>query len=235
MDPRYKSPTTTLVDVDLDDEFRDLTTFTRGVVWLLRVGAGLAALALWSEWLQLGLLSRTFTQAEGVANDRREQMIAAAAFLVMVATIIIFGRWIVLAHRNLSALGARYLEFRPGWAVGFFFIPILNWWKPYQAMRSLWRSSRNVHRPELEDSTWVLPTWWTLWIIWSLQGNATFRMQGARTIQGLTELTVAEIFGHSIYLVLCLVASLVVARIWRAQAHQRDSPEEAPQGFADAT
>jgi hypothetical protein len=237
MDPRYKSPTTAVADHGADDEFRDLTTLTAVVVWLLRIGAALAVLSLWSSWLQLDLLSRPFTRAEGAVNDHRELMVGGAVSVLMIVTIVIFGRWIVLAHRNLPALGAQHLEFRPGWAVGYFFIPVLNWWKPYQAMRSLWQSSRSVQRPELQDSPWILPAWWTLWVVWSLQGNVTWRMQsGAQTVEGLALLTRIELFGHSLYLLLCIAASLVVARIWQAQAAQRENPEryEPAKGFADA-
>jgi hypothetical protein len=235
MDPRYKSPTTTVADHDAEHGFRDLTTLTTVLVWVLRIGAALALLSLWSSWLQLELLSTEFSPGDGAANDRREALVAGATGIVMLATIIIFGRWIVLAHRNLPALGAQSLDVRPGWAVGFFFIPILNWWKPYQAMRSLWRSSHSVHNPEIQDSTWVLPTWWALWVIWSLLGNATWRMQGgARTISGLTSLTQTELVASSLYLLVCVVASVMVSRIWDAQAQQRENPETAPRGFADA-
>jgi Domain of unknown function (DUF4328) len=236
MDPRYKSPTTAVIDHDAEHEFRDLTTLTTVLVWMLRIGAALALLSLWSSWLQLELLSTEFSPDAGAANDRREGLVAGAAGIVMLATIIVFGRWIVLAHRNLPAMGAQHLEVRPGWAVGFFFIPILNWWKPYVAMRSLWRSSRSVHRPEIQDNTWVLPTWWGLWVSWSLLGNATWRMQGnARTITALTSLTQVELVASSLYLLVCVVASMMVSQIWNAQAQQRENPEAAPQGFADAS
>lgn len=234
MDPRYKSPTTAIADHDAEHAFRDLTTFTTLVVWMPRIGAGLAVLSLWSSWLQLELLSTPFSPEQGTANDRREALVAGASGIVMLATIIVFGRWIVLAHRNLPALGAQHLEFRPGWAVGYFFIPILNWWKPYQAMRSLWRNSHSVRHPDAQDTTWILPTWWALWVIWSLHGNVSWRMQSrAQTIDDFTAVTQFEVAGSILYLIVCLIASLLVARIWQAQAQQRDNPEEAPHGFAD--
>jgi hypothetical protein len=236
MDPRYKTPSAAVVDVDADEEFRDLTRFTNVLVWMLRIGAALAVLSLWSGWLQLDLLSRTFSPAEGTANDQREQMVNGAVSLLMLATFVVFGRWIVLAHRNLPAMGAQYLEFRPGWAVGWFFIPIANIWKPYQAMRSLWRSSHSVYRPEIQESTWLLPTWWTLWLISSFIGNATMRMQvSAHSVEEFVALTRMSIAQDVVRILLCIVASLLVARTWKAQAAQHDNPEEfePSKGFAD--
>jgi hypothetical protein len=236
MDPRYKSPDTEVIDQE-EHEFRDLTTFTTALVWMLRIGAGLALLSFWSSWLQLDLLSGEFTPEEGAANDQREAMIGGAFGIFLLATFCTFGRWIVLAHRNLPALGAQHLDVRPGWAVGFFFIPVLNLWKPYQAMRSLWRSSHSVHRPESQESTWVLPTWWTVWLISSSLGNATWRMQlrSGNTIRELTQLTQVQFVEAGVDVLLWIVASILVSRVWQAQARQRENPEDAPRGFADTT
>ena len=170
MDPHYQVPAANL-DRDEDSSFRDLGRFTSTLQWMLRAGALLAAVSLLSSWMQLDLLSRSFTEEEGAANDQREAFVSGVAFLLLIATFIVFGRWIVLAHRNLTGLGARYVEFTPGWAVGWFFIPVASLWKPYQAMRMLWRYSCSVNRPEIQETHVVLPVWWTLWIISLMPGK----------------------------------------------------------------
>lgn len=236
MDPRYKSPTAEVVDAEVDGDFRDLTRFTSVLVWMLRVGVVLAVLSLWSSWLQLDLLSRPYTEAEGTANDMREASVAGLAGVLMLATICVFGRWIVLAHRNLPALGAQYLEYRPGWALGWFFIPILNLWKPFQAMRSLWKYSFSVHKPDLQDSTWVLPVWWTLWLISSFLGNFMWRSSmREQTIDALAVSTQVSIANCFVDIFLYFVAAILVGRIWKAQESQHENPGEfAPaKGFAD--
>ena len=233
MDPRYKSPTAQVVDTEADEDFRDLTRFTSVLVWMLRAGALIAVLNLWSSWMQLDLLSGPFTEAEGSANDMREASVAGLTGLLVLATLIVFGRWIVLAHRNLPALGAQYLEYRPGWAVGWFFIPILNLWKPFQAMRSLWQYSHSVHKPDLQDSTWVLGVWWALWLIHSFIGN--FSLNTTHTIDALTITTQVAIVDCVVYIFLCVVAAILVDRIWKAQEAQHENPGEfdPAKGFAD--
>jgi hypothetical protein len=236
MDPRYKSPTAAVVDREAEDEFRDLTKITAALVWMLRIGAILGLTTVWSSWLQLDLLSGAFTPEQGAANDQREGLVGGANGLLMIATFFVFGRWIVVAHRNLPALGAQYLEFRPGWAVGWFFIPIANLWKPFQAMRSLWRSSHSAHRPDIQDSTWILPTWWTLWLISSFLGNITWRLQmSAKGTQDFITLTSYSLVEGVVHTVLCIVASILVTRTWQAQETQRANPEEfePDKGFAD--
>ena len=41
---------------------------------------------------------------------------------------------------NLEPQG---MKFSPGWSVGFYFIAILGFWKPYQAMKEIWQASKN--------------------------------------------------------------------------------------------
>jgi len=236
MDPRYKSPTAAVIDPGAADDFRDLSTFTTALTWMLRAGAALAVVGLWSSASQLEMLSREFTQTEGAANAQRVVAVAGGTVLLRVVTFFVFGRWIVLAHRNLDALGAHYLEYRPGWAVGWFFIPIANLWKPFQAMRSLWRNSHSVHRADIQQDTWVLPAWWTLWLIFLVMGNISQSV--SRNAQGIDDyraITLAALAGGVVDVLLCAVASILVTRTWRAQDAQRESPEryEPPRGFAD--
>ena len=234
MDPHYQVPAANL-DRDEDPSFRDLGRFTSTLQWMLRAGALLAAVSLLSSWMQLDLLSRSFTEEEGAANDQREAFVSGVAFLLLIATFIVFGRWIVLAHRNLTGLGARYVEFTPGWAVGWFFIPVASLWKPYQAMRMLWRYSCSVNRPEAQETHVVLYAWWTLWIISLCLGNILLRMTlQAKTLEELTLLTRFNIANSVVDVVQYSVAVILVGRIWQAQLAQRENPEVVPTGFADA-
>lgn len=234
MDPRYKSPDARVDELDAH-EFRDLEILTNSLKWLLRAGVLLAVFSLISSYMQLELLQRPFTDAEGEANDMRERAIGIVTWLTMIATMIIFGRWIVLAHRNVQALGATYVEFTPGWALGWFFIPIANLWKPYQAMRSLWQYSSNVHDAKHVEPIWVLPVWWTLWLLSTVVGNALARLTlKARTLDDFIVSTKVAIFACLFDVALYAVASVLVWRIWEAQRKQKDHPAETqPGGFAN--
>ncbi len=236
MDPRYKSPTAN-VDLEAEDNFRDLESFTNVLKWMLWIGALFWAFGILSAILQLQLLSGSFTQEQGSVNDLREAAVGGFNSLFMLVTIVVFGRWIVLAHRNLPALGARVLEIEPGWAVGWFFVPLVNLWFPYQGMRFLWRASHSVQRPELQDSTWVLPVWWGLWIAFLyLPAAASVAARQAYGVDGLMVMTQWEIVNRLVNAALYIVASLVVTRIWEAQRTQHENPREfdpAP-GFADS-
>jgi hypothetical protein len=97
---------------------------------------------------------------------------ALIASLVLGA--ISFGMWMSRASHNVRALGHTSLQISPAYGVGSFFIPILNLWKPYQAMQEIWRASladRNgswLSTPPGE----VVKGWWGAWVAAGLAGRA---------------------------------------------------------------
>lgn len=221
MDPRYKSPETHLLQNDTDD-FRDLTRHTTILGWLLLAGAVCAMLAVWSNALQVQLLSDPFTVQEAQANDLRERAISRSVLVVTLACFVVFGRWIVLAHRNLTGLGAKELDVTPGAALGWFFVPFANLWKPYQAMRTLWNASHDPAQWPHAQAHVLLVIWWTLWIVSSVIGSVLFRATlNATTIPALREATWAVIINSIIDIPQYIVAWLLVRKIWDAQVAQR--------------
>lgn len=80
--------------------------------------------------------------------------------------------WIIpnLSNRNARALGATGMELTPGWAIGWYFVPVATLWKCYQALKEAFKASH----PDFADN-WreaprpsILPRWWTLWVIATL-------------------------------------------------------------------
>jgi Domain of unknown function (DUF4328) len=68
-------------------------------------------------------------------------LICICSLICFLFTTVFFCMWLHRAHRNLPSLGAEDLKFTPGWAVGWFFIPIMNIYRPLQAVREVWRGS----------------------------------------------------------------------------------------------
>ena len=74
--------------------------------------------------------------------------------------------WIYRVHSNLAALGARNLTFTTEWAVGWWFIPIIHLFRPYQVVSEIWRGSdpggSDEMMPELASPSTLLGWWWAL-------------------------------------------------------------------------
>jgi hypothetical protein len=102
------------------------------------------------------------TLDEARSSDQRVGIVALVAVGLFVATGVAWLMWQHRAQRNLHRLGVAGLAFTPGWAVGWWFVPVANLFKPFQAMRELWRASR----ADVEDAffagarTWIVLAWW---------------------------------------------------------------------------
>ncbi|KAF0092921.1 MAG: hypothetical protein E1N59_3319 [Puniceicoccaceae bacterium 5H] len=75
---------------------------------------------------------------------------------------IFFLLWVYRAQLNLRFLGARDRDFSPGWAVGWFFIPLANLVKPFEMMTQLAERSR---APSMPSRPWrqmgaLILFWW---------------------------------------------------------------------------
>jgi hypothetical protein len=96
-------------------------------------------------------------------------------FLVNLATIFLFCRFVYRAMRNLDLSKAAGELMPPAWAVIYNFIPILNLWKPHQAMRQIWRSSQDPTRAS-RDPPFIFWLWWLPWLVSNWISNASFRL-----------------------------------------------------------
>jgi hypothetical protein len=209
-----------------DAGFRDLSGITRAVSILLLIGLGLAIVQILSARMQLNMLSNApYTAADARANLVRQSVVAGARVLMYLGTVIVFGRWIYLAHRNLPNLGARSLRFTPGWAVGCFFVPFLNLWAPYQAMRDLAKASRAPLQWDLEETPHVIVIWWVLWLIVQIFGSGVSQVGlRAHTVAGLETVTTLQMASALASTPVYLLAFYIVRRVWRDQAKNHAEP-----------
>jgi hypothetical protein len=82
------------------------------------------------------------TLAEVNASDELNAFIGFAQFGLLVLTAILFIRWFRRAYRNVEPLGGER-RFKTGWAIGGWFVPFLNLWRPEQIANDIWhRASR---------------------------------------------------------------------------------------------
>jgi len=90
---------------------------------------------------------------------------------VVLFTAVFFLIWIHRAHKNLKVFGAAELKYSPGWAVGGFFVPMLNIFRPYQVIGEIWKASASGARRG-DGTNWKLESippyfglWWGLWLL----------------------------------------------------------------------
>jgi hypothetical protein len=144
-------------------------------------------------------------------------IVALLSTLVTVSLYFMIGRWIFRAAWNVRHLGAKRLEYTPGWSVGWYFVPFANLVIPFRAMREIWLASHEPTRWR-ETSVGTLTLWWTLWLAGNIIGNISFRMSmGADTLE---EMIRAEWIGVGLCVFsipLSLVFMGIVRRVREAQ------------------
>jgi len=89
-------------------------------------------------------------------------LVALLALVLLVVNFILLMLWVYRTNKNTHNLPVPDLEYEPGWAVGWWFVPFANLWKPFDMMCELYNANRNppdwhnLPRPAL------LWTWWAV-------------------------------------------------------------------------
>jgi Domain of unknown function (DUF4328) len=166
--------------------FRDPTALTNFLKALLWITILLDAVGVLSTFLEITLLQNlqpglaapdAITKADAEANDMRQRIIGILQLALIVITATIFLRWIYRANKNARALGAAGMQFTPGWAVGWYFIPFMNLWVPYQAVKEIWKVSANPADWLNAPRGAILPWWWFCFIVSGIAGDVAYQIQ----------------------------------------------------------
>jgi len=84
----------------------------------------------------------------------------AAQIISRILIILVFCIWINRSCKNAWLLDPPKMKTTPGWAVGYYFIPVLSLWKPYSSMLEI----RNASYGRSDKCRALLPLWWFCWI-----------------------------------------------------------------------
>jgi Domain of unknown function (DUF4328) len=108
--------------------------------------------------------------SEADANDTRQGMIALGQTALWVACAGLFIAWLYRAYSNMDALAPPHRRYEKGWAIGAWFIPILNLWRPKQIVNDVWDSGQ-----PRKDPPWWLMVWWIIgFLISGILGRIAF-------------------------------------------------------------
>ncbi len=142
-----------------------------------------------------------------------------------IGSIILFCVFSYRSAKNLKNWGVREYETAPGWAVGWYFIPIANLWKPYGVMDQIWSGSQAL----LQKTTLappILGVWWLCWIFTNIISNVSFRMSmRAGYLENYATdvpLYKTTLMLDSVSGVLGIIAALLVLKLLKTIAENQD-------------
>lgn len=180
--PMYGAPPHHMIPRPLSATGRAVATiYALGAVMLLHLLT--IPITLWENNIvrRYGMDAFTGTEAPGEVAAWGLTLFGIALFLVAatITSAVLFLMWIHRAYRVLEENGVPGLKHTPGWAVGWWFIPIANLAKPYEVVKEVFeRSERNQPSASMsftaqKESSWIVGAWWLVWITACLATNVS--------------------------------------------------------------
>ena len=160
--------------VEQESQFKDPTGLTKWTKLFLNAQIVIVIIAIISNIMEyqflFNLQNGVYTSQESVltdmvANTTRQGTVTIIRFIIYIISGILILKWIYRANYNARQIGASGMLFTPGWSIGWYFIPIACLWKPYQAMKEIWKASSNPQNWENVPVPSLLPWWWFFWIV----------------------------------------------------------------------
>ena len=205
------------------DSFSRLTSWVKYFIYIQIV---IAVISIVSGIMEYQLLSdfvngAYVSQADADSSDQRQKIIAISYTVIYILSGILILRWIFISNHNVRQLGAKDMKFSPGWAVGWYFIPIFWLWKPYQAMKEIWKASRNPESWKYAEVSATLPWWWFFWLINAFLGQQALRMslraQNTEQISVLMNLNIMYQSTHVASILLAVTTLILINNIFNNQ------------------
>ena len=114
------------------------------------------------------------------ANNSRQAIVWLLYLATLIFTVIAFLMWQHRIRKNADYVGVTGLRFSMAGVMGWWFVPIMNLFRPYQVMKEMWQSNyHNVNeQPDWRDLavSGLLGWWWGLFLVGGWVGNIALRI-----------------------------------------------------------
>ncbi len=175
---------------------------------------------------------QTMTEIEDAATGKLSSISVWILFQALLAvlempiylfTVVFFLIWLHRAYGNLFQLKATNITYSTTWAVGYWFLPIVNLFRPFQVVREIWRESN----PDIDPYLRILPNnsntqtflsaWWAFWILSNVATNISVRMFEVKDLEMQQTVGFAFMLSGALTLAAAIFAILVVRSISERQ------------------
>jgi hypothetical protein len=157
------------------------------------------------------------------AADDRQSTINVVEVVLFILTAIVFIFWFFRAYRNLTRLGIQDLRWGKNWAIGAWFVPLLNFVRPKSIANDIWRGSdpglpARAGLPSV-GVPWYHSAWWLVFIGGGIFSRIAYQQfRDADTLSGLSSASVALEVSDSLDI---LAAALAIAVVYQTVKRQR--------------
>jgi hypothetical protein len=197
-------------------------------------------LALAGRWALLaqaqtgGFAARAALAEAAQGSDALVAGAVGLSLLTLAPAYVVSSFWIYNAACNIRALGARGMQISPGWAVGWFAVPIASLMMPFQGMEEIYLASGSPISWKKLKTPLLLRIWWGAWLMAGLGGyiiGIFSRMLGTALpdIVFATQLAMADL---ALSITCCVMFLTIVWRVHRAQSHSHATLGSVAEVFA---
>lgn len=170
-----------------------------------------------------GTYRGTFDEAVAV-----EERFLATAWVVLpfyLSVGIVWIIWMFRMYRNVTRAFGRPRQYRVGWAIAGWFVPIWSLFRPRQVMGDIWNGSAASAR---QRQPWFFNAWWAAWLLISWISQVAVRAQpdAAEDLPGWLRL----VTGLDLLMVPAAVLSIIVVRA-TTQRHEDMARQRATAAF----
>jgi hypothetical protein len=214
------------VDIKLPEQeeqkpvVRDLRGLTSFMKFALELAVLLTVLTIGFDLLQIYSMGHAITGRAYWLGSREFAAINILRVAWTVVVFITFYFWVYFMNNNVRALGAKGLKYGSVWAVGCFFVPFLNLWKPLEMMGELHKASQNSKSWQEIETPSILGFWWAGWIFSGFLhvfSSIESRSAGSDSSHELYALYYLFIFSHIIAIGLYLTTRKLISSIAQGQ------------------
>ena len=165
--------------------------------------------------------------SDGAWSRSEWRVIAVGMAVVLMAAIagVVFLWYLARVNHNARALGAKGLSATPGWTIGYFFVPIINLYRPYQIVQELWKASAPVAgRWTSQPGSSLVGWWWALHLLDNVANQIVARLNWSVTtnenpdVNQLLALAGLDLGVEVLDLGLCVAAFQLVRKLQERQS-----------------
>lgn len=142
-----------------------------------------------------------------------------AQVAVFLATAVLFLRLLYKAVQRARGFAVPFSYVSPGWAVGYWFVPLLNLYRPFQVVKALLAACAQEAGPNAKPAAGeqLLSAWWAMFLLSNMAGwalaNSNPDFDSRAGLSSYSEFTIGC---NLLVIAATLLFAMVVKRLVRA-------------------
>lgn len=135
------------------------------------------------------------------------------SILVLLVTIVFFCIWIYAAMKNVHVLH-QDVKYTPGWAVGWYFIPLANVIMPYYVMKEMWNK---LFSNDENKRSMLIVVWWASYVTSNFIANRLLFSGSEEIVETFRKDAITIIFSEAALIIAGLCLIKIISSITKKQ------------------